>query len=193
MENIKEINIKNRTYYFFDDMINIKIFDPNLLKIDKRLYKNIDIYYITMKYSNYVKVNSVNPFYLIIGEVDGYFEESISMNRNKEVFTKYIEIWNEIKYSIEKINNKSGEYGKHFMKIKFNLDDCLPFCRWMFVWVIKILQYDWLMFQKKLTSIRQVHQKSVIFVIIGILKMSVINFNHMFVMVGMVYQWWLMS
>ena len=37
MGNIKEINIKNRAYYFFDDMINIKNFDSNLLKIDKKL------------------------------------------------------------------------------------------------------------------------------------------------------------
>ena len=64
MGNIKEINIKNRTYYFFDGMINMTNFDPNLLKIDKRLYKNIDTYYIgyiTMKDSDYVKTNSVNP------------------------------------------------------------------------------------------------------------------------------------
>ena len=46
MGNIKEINIKNRTFCFFDDMINIKDFDPNLLKIDKKSYENIDIYYI---------------------------------------------------------------------------------------------------------------------------------------------------
>ena len=46
MGNIKEINIKNCIYYFFDDMINIINFDPNLLKIDKKSYKNIDIYYI---------------------------------------------------------------------------------------------------------------------------------------------------
>ena len=39
MGNIKEINIKNRTYYFFDDMINIKDFDPNLLKIKKSCVK----------------------------------------------------------------------------------------------------------------------------------------------------------
>ena len=74
MGNIKEINIKNRTYYFFDDMINIKDFDPNLLKIDKKSYKNIDICYIgyiTIKDSDYVKINSVNPLYLIINEVDG--------------------------------------------------------------------------------------------------------------------------
>ena len=48
----KQINIKNRTYYFLDDMINIKNFDSNLLKLVKKLFKNIDIYYIeyiTMK------------------------------------------------------------------------------------------------------------------------------------------------
>ena len=63
MGNIKEINIKNRTYYFFDDMINIKDFDPNLLKIDKKSYKNIDIYYIgyiIVKDSYYVKIEIVN-------------------------------------------------------------------------------------------------------------------------------------
>ena len=53
------------------------------MKIDKKSYKNIGIYYIeyiTMKYSDHVKINSVNPLYLIIGEVDGYIEES---DRNK--------------------------------------------------------------------------------------------------------------
>ena len=77
MGNIKEINIKNRTYYFFDDMINVEDFDSNLLKIDKTSYKNIDIYYIgyiTMKDSDYVKIKRVNPLYLIISEVDGHIE-----------------------------------------------------------------------------------------------------------------------
>ena len=118
-------------------MINIKNFDPNLLKIDKKSYKNIDIYYIgyiTMKDSEYVKINSVNPLYLIINEVDGYFEEIngnkyltlVSTDKNKEVLTKYTKLWDGIKNSIEKINNKSGEYGKDFMKIKFDSDDSLP-------------------------------------------------------------------
>ena len=52
MENIKEISIKTRTYYFFNDMINIKNFSLNQLKIDKKSYKNIGIYnigYITIK------------------------------------------------------------------------------------------------------------------------------------------------
>ena len=83
MGNIKEINIKNQTYYFFDDMINIKDFDPNLLKIDKKSYKNIDIYYIgyiTMKDSDYVKIKSVNLLYLIINKADGHFEEKKEIN-----------------------------------------------------------------------------------------------------------------
>ena len=52
MGNIKEINVKNQTYYIFNDMINIKDFDSSLLKIDKKSYKNIAIYnigYITIK------------------------------------------------------------------------------------------------------------------------------------------------
>ena len=99
MGNIKEINIKNQTYYFFNDMINIKDFDPNLLKIDKKFYKNIDIYYIgciTVKDSDHVKINSVNPLHLIISEVDGHIKEKNgskylvfdSVNKNNEVLQK---------------------------------------------------------------------------------------------------------
>ena len=64
MGNIKQIDIKNRTYYFFNDMINIKDFDPSLIKIDKKSYKNIGIYhigYITIiTISDYENINSVN-------------------------------------------------------------------------------------------------------------------------------------
>ena len=59
-------------------MINIKNFDLSLLKIDKKLYKNIGIYYIgyiTMRDYDYVKIKSVNPLYLINSEVDVHFEE----------------------------------------------------------------------------------------------------------------------
>ena len=45
MGEIKQINIKNRTYYFYNDIIDLKDFDAKLLKIDKKSYKNIDIYY----------------------------------------------------------------------------------------------------------------------------------------------------
>ena len=69
--------MKNRTYYFFND-INIKSFNPNNIKIDEKSYKNIFVYYIgyvTIKYSKYVKINSVNPLYLIFNKVNGYFEK----------------------------------------------------------------------------------------------------------------------
>ena len=46
MGEVKQINIKNRTYYFYNDMINRKNFDSNLLKTDKKHYKEINIYYI---------------------------------------------------------------------------------------------------------------------------------------------------
>ena len=79
MEDIKQVNIKNGTYYFFNDMINIKNFDSNLLKIDKKLYKNIDIYYfgyITIeKIDDYESIYSVNPLYLIVNTANGHIEE----------------------------------------------------------------------------------------------------------------------
>ena len=46
METTKEINIKNRTYYFYNDIIDIKTFDSNMLKLGKKTYKNLDIYNI---------------------------------------------------------------------------------------------------------------------------------------------------
>ena len=46
MGNTKQINIKNRTYYFYNDLINIKDFDSSLLKLDKKSFKNISVYYI---------------------------------------------------------------------------------------------------------------------------------------------------
>ena len=81
-------------------MINTKDFDSSLLIIDKKSYKNIGIYnngYITIKkIHDYDNINSVNPLYLIIGEVDGYIKEESenrdlvfgSTDENKEVFTE---------------------------------------------------------------------------------------------------------
>ena len=120
-------------------MINIKDFDSSLLKIDKKSYKNIGIYhigYITIKrISDYENINSVNPLYLIIGEVDGYIEENnenkyltfVSTDKNKKVLEKYIKLWDKIKYHIQTINSgKFSEHEKDYMRIKFNSDDDFP-------------------------------------------------------------------
>ena len=84
MGKIRQINIKNRTYYFYNDQINLKDFDASLLKIDKKDYKDIDIYYIgyvTVKdIANCNNVNSVNLLYLMIDKMIGHLEEK---NGNK--------------------------------------------------------------------------------------------------------------
>ena len=69
----KEINMKNRTYYFFDDMIKIKNLDPNKTKIDKKSHKKFIYYigYVTIEDYSYVKINSVNPLYFIIKKING--------------------------------------------------------------------------------------------------------------------------
>ena len=76
MGKVKQIKIKNRTYYFYNDMISLKNFESNLLKID---IKAIDIYYIgyiTIKIiGEYENNHSVNPLHLLINEASGYIEE----------------------------------------------------------------------------------------------------------------------
>ena len=76
---VKQIDIKNRTYYFYNDMINIKNFEPNLLKIDRKSYKNIGVYnigYITIKkIDDYENIYSVNPLYFLVNHASGYIEE----------------------------------------------------------------------------------------------------------------------
>ena len=69
----KDTDIKNRTYYFLDDIINIKNTDPNKIKIDEKSYESIFIYYIeyvTFKDLRYIKINSVNPLYRITNKIN---------------------------------------------------------------------------------------------------------------------------
>ena len=127
MGKIRQINIKNRTYYFYNHQINLKDFDAGLLKVDKKDYNEIDIYYIgyvTVKeIANCNNINSVNPLYLMIDEMIGHFEEKNEnkylvldeIDENKEVLNKYEEVWEGIKKEIETINGgEKIEYGKDF-------------------------------------------------------------------------------
>ena len=76
MGETKQINIKNRTYYFYNDQIDLKDFDAILIKIDKKDYNQIDIYYIGFvtikKIGDYNNINSANTLYLIINEMIGH-------------------------------------------------------------------------------------------------------------------------
>ena len=138
MEEIKQINIKNRIYYFYNDIIDLENFKSNLLTIEKKSNKNIGIYnigYITIKKIDDCKnIHSVNPLYLLIDHASGYIEEKgvnkylvfDSTDENKELLKKYNDVWNGIKNKIEEVSSGECDYEKDYMKIKFNSDDNLP-------------------------------------------------------------------
>ena len=143
MGTVKQIDIKNRTYYFYNDMINIKKVDSNLLKLDKKSYKDIGIYntgYISIKKNDdYEKIYSVNPLYLTIAHTNGYIEEKgvnkylvfVSMelhstDETKELLKKYNDVFNGIRSKIKKLSGDECDYEKDYMKIKFNSHDDLP-------------------------------------------------------------------
>ena len=131
MGKVKELNIKNRTYYF-NDIINIKDFHSNLLRIDKKQYKDIDIYYIgyitVKKNGDCENINSVNLLYLMIHPATGYFKdkygEKYLINDSTE---KYDEVLSGIKNKIETINvGKVLFYKKNYARIGVNTDDDVP-------------------------------------------------------------------
>ena len=78
-------------------MINLKNFESNLLKIDKKYHKGIDIYYIgyitIKKIGDCENILSVNPLYLLINQASGYIEEK---NGNKYLI--FIDSVNENKW-----------------------------------------------------------------------------------------------
>ena len=78
MGKTKQTNIKNRTYYFYNEQIYLKDFYARLLKSDKKDYNKVDIYYIgyvtIKKIGDYNNINSVNLLYLIINEMIGHFK-----------------------------------------------------------------------------------------------------------------------
>ena len=137
---VRQMNIKNRTYYFYNVMINLKNFNSNLLKVGKKHYKRISIYYIAYitikKFDDCENIYSVNPLYLIVNYANGYIEEKngnkylifdYSVNENKTLLKKYADVWDGIKNQIKAINgNEENNYRKDYMKIKFNSDDNLP-------------------------------------------------------------------
>ena len=142
MGETKQIDIKNRSYYLYRNLSDLKNFDAEFIKIDKKSDKNIDIYYIGyrpfIKIGDYWSNFTVNPLYLDIAYASEHIEcNSIECNyiecnsieekngnkylvlddidENKEVLKKYEEVWEGIKKEIETINGgEKIEYGKDF-------------------------------------------------------------------------------
>ena len=114
MGSLKEIMIKNRTYYFYNDIIDIETLDSNMLNLDKKTYKNLDVYdigYVTIKKSFYgYDINSVNPLYLRINNANGYIDEINEdkylvfddTDENKELLKRHDDVFNGIMDKIKK-------------------------------------------------------------------------------------------
>ena len=86
---IKSLQIKNKSYYFWDDRIYIENFNPRLLKLDKKeSLLNIDIYYIGYVTKKEIyNINSVDPLHLVIRAVEGYVEAMVGQDSRNLVIT----------------------------------------------------------------------------------------------------------
>ena len=104
----KEINIKNRTYYYYNDIIDLDEFGKSKIKVNKKDFNDIDIYYLGYEYKKKITecnvIRSVNPLYLRIVDIKGQFEKGkddvwyleflIKMMciKNLEIFLKVLKI-----------------------------------------------------------------------------------------------------
>ena len=99
MGEVKQINIINWTYYFYD-MISIKNFELNLLKIDRKSYNNIGIYnigYVTIKkIDDCENIYSVNPLYLRVNHANEYIKEK---NGNKYLIFDSTDVNKELEWN----------------------------------------------------------------------------------------------
>ena len=139
MGKVKELNIKNWTYYYFDDIIDIRKFESNLLKIDKKSHRDFDIYYIgynkIKKLSNcncncdYENIRSVNPLYLIFLSATGYFKEEYS---EKYLILDLTEKYEEVLKLNQKLKPSMVEKYYFMKKITLELELTLTMmCLWI--------------------------------------------------------------
>ena len=115
MGEIKQINIKNRTYYFYNDIINLDEFDGSKIKVDKKNLVTLLFIILAMnirkKLQNVInKINSVNPLYLRITDMKGQFKKGKDDNvwyliifGDTDVSRIYANIWISIRAKIIKM------------------------------------------------------------------------------------------
>ena len=133
---IKQINIKNRTYYFDNDIINLDKFNESKIKIDRKNFNDIDIYYLGYEYkkknTQCNEINSVNPLYLRIKDMKGQFKKSkgdnvwyLIISNDANILRKFANIWKSIRDKIKKNTGGIVLYDKDYMRIKFESNDNL--------------------------------------------------------------------
>ena len=117
----EQINIKNRTYYFYNDIIDLDEFDESKIKVDKKDFNDVDINYLSYEHKKKISecnvINSVNPLYLKITNTNGQFEKGkddswyLIISSDDDVFKKLAD---------------TVEYDKDYKKIKFESNNILP-------------------------------------------------------------------
>ena len=129
METVKELNINNRTYYFYNNIINLDEFDESKIKVDEKHFNDTDIYYLGYEHKKKISecnvINSVNPLYLRIINMNGQFEKGkddvwyLVISDKDDVYKKLVDILESIKNKITEKTWDVLEYDKDYTKIKF--------------------------------------------------------------------------
>ena len=112
MGEIKQVNIKNRTYYFDNDFINLDEFDRRKIKVDRKNFNGIDIYHLGYEYKKKIEEGD-NVWYLIISGDENFLR----------IFSN---TWKSIRTKIEENTGGVVQYDKDYMRIKFKSNDNLP-------------------------------------------------------------------
>ena len=137
MREVKKITIKNQTYYFYNDIINLDEFDGSKIKVDKKNLMTLIFIILAMnirkKITECNEINSVNPLYLNTKDTKGQFVKGKSDNvwyliifGDADVLRKFANIWKSIRAKIEENTGGIVQYDKDYMKIKFESNDNLP-------------------------------------------------------------------
>ena len=144
----KEINIKNRTYYFYNDIINLDECDVSKIKVDKKDFNDIDIYYLGYEHKKKISecsvINSVNPLYLRIIKINGQFKKGKDdawylVISDKDVYKKIVDIFENIKNKITEKAWDALEYDKDYMKIKFESNNVFPIDKDLNIYTVTII------------------------------------------------------
>ena len=137
MEELRQINIKNHSYYFYNNIIDFDEFDESKIKIDKKDFNDINIYHLGHEYKKKITecnvINSVNPIYLRIRDITGQFKKNkdgnawyLIISDDADILRKFANIWKIIRASIEENTDDIVQYDKNYMKIKLESNDILP-------------------------------------------------------------------
>ena len=126
MGEIKQIDIKNRTYCFCNDIINLDEFDGSKIKVGRKNFNDIDdICYLGYEYKKKItecnEIDSVNPLYLRIKDIKSQFKKGKGDNvwyliifGDADVLRKFANIWKSIKAKIEENTGGIVQYDKNY-------------------------------------------------------------------------------